>query len=40
MSSKNTKDYILKYRVYEDLFLLVNLIKNKKKNKENMFEKI
>ena len=37
MSSKNEKDYILKNRVYEDLFSLVELIDN---TSQNMFEKI
>tara|TARA_B100001175_G_scaffold303221_1_gene298014 strand:- start:952 stop:2103 length:1152 start_codon:yes stop_codon:yes gene_type:complete len=38
MSSKNNKDFILKSRVYEDLFKLVKIIKNK--SSTNMFEKI
>jgi len=38
MSSKNNKDLILKSRVYEDLFKLVKIIKNK--SSKNMFEKI
>jgi hypothetical protein len=38
MSSKNNKDYILKSRVYEDLFDLVNIVENK--SDKNMFEKI
>ena len=38
MSSKNNKDYILKNRVYEDLFDLVNIVENK--SDKNMFEKI
>ena len=46
MSSKNEKDYILKYRVYQDLFNLVNVIDNENYNSnsniinKNMFEKI
>jgi hypothetical protein len=38
MSSKNDKDYILKSRVYEDLFNLVNIVEDK--SEKNMFEKI
>ena len=37
MTSKNDKDYILKYRIYEDLLNKVGIIKY---NKKNMFEKI
>ena len=49
MSSKNEKDYILKYRVYQDLFNLVNVIDNDNNDSnndsnniinKNMFEKI
>ena len=38
MSSKNDKDFILKSRVYEDLFNLVNIVEDK--SDKNMFEKI
>ena len=37
MTAKNNKDYILKYRVYEDLLNKVGIIEE---NKKNMFEKI
>ena len=37
MSSKNNKDYILKSRVYEDLFDLVNIVENK--SDKNMLKK-
>jgi len=37
MTSKNDKDYILKYRIYEDLLNKVGIIRY---NKKNMFEKI
>ena len=37
MTSKNDKDYVLKYRIYEDLLNKVGIIKY---NKKNMFEKI
>jgi hypothetical protein len=40
MTSKNDKDYVLKYRIYEDLLNKVGIIKYNKKNKKNMFEKI
>jgi len=44
MSSKNEQDYILKYRVYQDLFNLIKLIDNKDTGNtiisKNMFEKI
>ena len=38
MSSKTDKDYILKYRIYEDLFNLLGIIETN--NKKNMFIKI
>lgn len=38
MTSKNDKDYVLKYRIYEDLFNKVGIINHNKK--ENMFEEI
>lgn len=37
MTSKNDKDYVLKYRIYEDLLNKVGIIRY---NKKNMFEKI
>ena len=38
MTSKNDKDYVLKYRIYEDLFNKVGIINHNKE--ENMFEEI
>ena len=37
MTSKNDKDYVLKYRIYEDLLNKIGIIKH---NKKNMFENI
>ena len=32
MSSKSDKDYLLKYRIYEDLFNKLNILEYKKNN--------